>query len=226
MTASKGSADRSGGDPTAHWSVARLGELQAAKRHARVRHHFGIQSFGVNGWRGAEAGDRVIDDHDEVIERQEELYVVLAGRALFTIDAEEVDAPVGTLLFVTAEAQRGAVAVEPGTLVLAIGGEPGHPFTPSAWEEWGLLNIQELRDAARYDEAAEQYRSALERHPDHAGVHFNLACLFSLAGMRDDALEHLTRSVELEPRCARDARSDSDLDPIREDPRFSKLVGP
>src|SRR6266545_4892628 len=30
-----------------------------------VRHHFGITSFGVNTWTGREAGDRIINEHNE-----------------------------------------------------------------------------------------------------------------------------------------------------------------
>ena len=40
-----------------------------------VRHHFGIQSFGVNAWTAAKAGDRIINEHDEadVADQSEEL---------------------------------------------------------------------------------------------------------------------------------------------------------
>jgi tetratricopeptide (TPR) repeat protein len=30
-----------------------------------VRHHFGISSFGVNAWTARNAGDRIINEHDE-----------------------------------------------------------------------------------------------------------------------------------------------------------------
>ena len=30
-----------------------------------VRHHFGITAFGVNAWTGREAGERIINEHDE-----------------------------------------------------------------------------------------------------------------------------------------------------------------
>jgi hypothetical protein len=43
-----------------------------------VRHHFGITSFGINAWTGREAGDRIINEHDEsdADDQQEELYFV------------------------------------------------------------------------------------------------------------------------------------------------------
>ena len=47
-----------------------------------VRYHFGITSFGVNAWTAREAGDRIINEHDESEpDAQEELYLVLRGRA-------------------------------------------------------------------------------------------------------------------------------------------------
>ena len=30
-----------------------------------VRHHFGISSFGITAWTGREAGDRILNEHDE-----------------------------------------------------------------------------------------------------------------------------------------------------------------
>jgi uncharacterized cupin superfamily protein len=80
------------------WKTARLDELETDGRRILVRRQLDIRAFGVNAWRGAAPGDRVIDDHDEVVEGHEELYLVLAGRAVFDFDDGEVDAPAGTLL--------------------------------------------------------------------------------------------------------------------------------
>lgn len=58
-----------------------------------IRHHFGITSFGVNAWTAAEAGDRIINEHDEADDGNEELYIVTKGRAVFELDGERRDAP-------------------------------------------------------------------------------------------------------------------------------------
>jgi tetratricopeptide (TPR) repeat protein len=202
-----------------HDAAARLDDLFDGRR-APIRRHFGIRAFGVNAWRGGAPGDLVIDDHAEEVEGHEELYVVLRGRATFTVAGDELDAPPGTLLFVPPEARRTAIAAEPDTVVLALGAEPGKAFSASGWYEWDVLGIPDLVDAGRYDEAAARYAQALERHPDHPGILFNLACLESLAGRRDPALDHLRRSIELYPKHAEYARTDPDFDPIRHDPRF------
>ena len=56
------------------------------------------------------------------------------GHAVFTVDGEEVDAPAGTMVYLDDVSQRRhAIAKEPGTTVIAIGGVPGkHEL--SAWE--------------------------------------------------------------------------------------------
>ena len=200
--------------------TAPIDDLFEDGHRAPIRQRFDIQAFGVNGWRGAQPGDLVIDDHVEEVEKHEELYVVLRGRATFTLGDEELDAPAGTLVFVQPQLRRTAVAAEPDTVVLALGGRPGQPFSPSGWEEWGRLGITELVESQRYEEAADRYAGALERFPDHPGVLYNLACLESLAGARDDAFGHLERAIELYPKNAEYAREDADFDPIRDDPRF------
>ena len=103
-----------------------------------VRHHFDVQAFGVNAWIARAAGDEVIEDHDENgnAPGHSELYFVSTGRAIFTVDGDEVDAPAGTFVYVpTTGVRRKAVAKEPGTTVLALGGWPDRPFTVSAWEQ-------------------------------------------------------------------------------------------
>ena len=80
-------------------------------------------AFGVNTWTGRDAGDRIINEHDEA-EENEELYVVLQGRAVFELDAERVDAPAGTLVFAHPGVKRIAFAEEPETTIIALGGTP------------------------------------------------------------------------------------------------------
>jgi hypothetical protein len=103
-----------------------------------IRHHFGIQAFGVNAYVARGAGATVIDEHTEVEDSgtgHEELYLVASGHATFTVNGEKIDAPAGTLVFVRDPAlKRSAVARDAGTAVVAVGAEPGTAFTPSDWE--------------------------------------------------------------------------------------------
>ena len=50
------------------------------------------------------------------------------------------------------------------------------------------------------------------------------ACCESLAGRRDDALEHLRRAIELWDGARALAQGDSDFDPIRDEPAFQELL--
>jgi hypothetical protein len=93
------------------------------------------------------------------------VYVVLSGRATFTLDGEALDAPAGTLVFIRdVDVRRHARAEEPGTSVLAIGGPRGAAFEPSAWEDY--FAAERHRTAGDYDAYLAELEAALERRPD------------------------------------------------------------
>ena len=186
-----------------------------------VRHHFGITSFGVNAWTGRAAGDRIINEHDEA-EENEELYVVLQGRAVFELDGERVDAPAGTLVFAEPGVKRTAFAEEPETTIIALGGTPGQAYEPDGWELWSPLNP--LYQAGEYAEAADRGRALLEAHPQYPTVFYNVACCESLAGRTTDAIEHLRRAIDMSERSRALAKDDLDFDPIRDEPAFKELI--
>jgi tetratricopeptide (TPR) repeat protein len=187
-----------------------------------VRHHFGITSFGVNAWTGRDAGDRIINEHDEADEN-EELYLVHTGRARFELGGEEVDAPAGTFVFARPGLKRTAFAAEPGTTILALGGTPGQAYEPHGYEVWS--QVRPLYDAGRYDEAADRGRELIAANPQYPMVTYNVACAESLAGRRNDAIEHLRLAIEGNDRFREYAAEDSDFDTIREEPAFRELVG-
>jgi hypothetical protein len=105
-------------------------------RQRPVRHHLGITAFGINAWTGREVGDRIINEHDEEDDGNEELYFVSNGRAMFEPDGERRVAPEGTFVFVPPAVKRTAFAEEAGTTLVAIGGIPGKPYEPRGWEIW------------------------------------------------------------------------------------------
>ena len=211
------------------YAVARLEEIdeisdgRCASRP--VRYHFGITSFGVNAWTGREAGDRIINEHDEANdeEGQEELYLVHSGRARFELDGEHVDAPAGTFVFVRPGVKRTAFAEEPGTTLIALGGTPGEAYEPTGFELWAPL--MPLYEAGRYAEAADRGRELITAHPEYPGLLYNLACCESLAGRAADAIEHLRLAIERSEQSRSLATRDSDFDPIRDEPAFKELVG-
>src|SRR5438034_11213251 len=129
-----------------------------------VRHRFGIRSFGVNAWTGANAGDRILNEHteasDDGVEEDEELYFVHSGRATFELDGERVDAPAGTFVFVPPGVKRTAFAKEAETSILALGGTPGKAYEAVGWELWGEL--YPLYEAGEYAEATDRGRALVD----------------------------------------------------------------
>ncbi len=188
-----------------------------------IRYHFGITSFGINAWTGHEAGDRIINEHDEVEDGEEELYLVQRGRARFELDGESIDAPADTLVFVRPGAKRTAFAEEAGTTIIALGGTPGKAYEPTGFEIWAPL--APLYAAGEYAEAADRGKELIRDHPEYPGLLYNVACCESLAGRSAEAIEHLRLAIERADRFRSFATEDSDFDPTRNDPAFKELVG-
>ena len=190
-----------------------------------VRHHFGITSFGMTAWPAREVGDRILNEHDEADanDRSEEHYLVQSGRAVFELGGERVDASAGTFVFAPPGVKRTAFAEEPGTTIVAIGGVPGQAYTPVGWELWAQFR-------PHYE--AGEHVALVDRRPPavHANHHnpllaSNHACLESLTGRTDDAIEHLRQAIDASEQFRGYAKGDSDLDAIRDTPAFRELVG-
>ena len=209
------------------YAVARLEDIDeltdGREPYRPVRHHFGITSFGVTAWTAPEAGDRIINEHDESEpDGHEELYLVLRGRATFELDGDRVDAPTGTFVFAPPGVKRTAFAEEAGTTLVALGGTPGKAYVPDGWELWAPLNP--LYQAGEHAEAADRGRELVEAHPQYPALLYNLACCESLAGRAGDAVEHLGRAIDRSERYRSFAEDDSDFDPIRDEPAFKALL--
>ena len=157
--------------------IDEIGELDDGRAPMRaVRHHFGITSFGVNAWVAGEAGARIINEHDESEpDAQEELYLVLRGRASFVVDGDQFDAPAGTFVFVRPGVKRTAFGEEPGTTIIAVGGVPGKAYEPGGWELFAPL--RPLYEKGDYAEAADRGRELLAGDPPYADLFYNVALL-------------------------------------------------
>ncbi len=213
----------------ASFKVAHLEDIEELNDgrcpYRAVRHHLGISSFGVNSWTAKDAGDRIINEHDESEQdSDEELYLVLSGRARFELDGENVDAPTGTFVLAGLGVNRTAFAEEAGTTVIVMGGRPGKVYYPHGWEVWAPFTP--LYEAGKYAEAADRARELIDgKELQYPQPLFNLACCESLAGRPADAIEHLRRAIELAGEWREYAKADSDFDAIRDDPAFRELVG-
>ncbi|MDX6413044.1 MAG: hypothetical protein QOH23_454 [Gaiellaceae bacterium] len=204
------------------WRVARLDDLERRGRFIPVREHLGIHAFGINAIKQDEDGT-LINEHDED-GGQEEVYVVLDGTATFEIDGETFEAPAGTFVSVEPEARRSATG---DATILALGGTVGEAYQSMDWgEAWTDHNeSMTAYGEQRYADATAAVRRALEKFPDHAGLNYNYACFATLAGEIDDeTFAHLRKGVDLFPPFRDQARGDSDLDAVRDDPRFEEAL--
>jgi quercetin dioxygenase-like cupin family protein len=205
---------------SAGFEVRRIDELpeipvsSAGINWRPIRRTFGISAFGVNAYTG-EPGQTVVEEHTEERLGHEELYVVVAGRARFELDGESVDAPAGTLVYLRDPAvKRHAVAEEPGTTVLAVGGKPGEAFEPSPWEWW--FEAAPLAERGDWRAAADFLARGLEEYGEHPALVYNLACYEAQAGRLDEATAHARRALELDPTLREWALEDADLEAIRD----------
>ena len=208
------------------YRVATIDELQdiayRQDTHMRpVRHQLGISAFGTNAWTAAQEGDRLMPEHAED-EGIEELYVVVRGHARFEVDGDTVDAPEGTLVFVPPQVDRTAFAEEPGTTVLAVGSNIGQAYEVRDWEVWA--EFHPAYDAGDYDAVIDRAREPLEAG-GYPGPLYNLACCEALTGRKLDAIGHLQVALRGRPGLRDLAKTDTDLDSLREEPAFRELVG-
>lgn len=185
-----------------------------------VRMTLDVRAFGCNAYTAAEAGLDVVEPHTEASSGHDELYFVHAGRARFTIDSVDYDAPAGTYVHIPdPRSHRAAVALEAGTTVLSFGGPP--TFEPSAWE-WAFRSGPLMRsDPGRARAVLDE---GLAQHPQSGELHYNLACLEAIAGNRDAAIAALRRAFELRPELGGYAAGDDDLASLRGDPEFEALA--
>lgn len=171
-----------------------------------IARRFDIQAFGVNAYTAEKPGDWVVEEHTETQNGHEELYMVVRGHARFTVDDEDIDAPAGTIVFVSDPAlKRVARAVDEDTVVLAVGAKPGEAFTRSGWEWSFFAAAQEPEDAVA------TMRDGIEKLGESGPGFYHLARHELRAGRREEAREHLARALELEPDLRKYAEQDDDL---------------
>jgi quercetin dioxygenase-like cupin family protein len=210
------------------YQILSLDEIEPVPYHARegqklltIQRLLDYRAAGINGWIG-DPGESLVPEHEED-SGNEELYVVVRGRAAFTVDGERIDAPAGTLIHVLSGEKRTAVSEEAGTIVVAIGATIGQANEPSGWT--GFVVADALRRDGRVDEGRTVIREMIDRFPDAWHAPYNAACYEALAGNPDEAFELLRQAQRMNPNeIRRYLEGDSDLDSLRDDPRFQELL--
>jgi DNA-binding beta-propeller fold protein YncE len=76
--------------------------------------------------------------------------------------------------------------------------------------------------AKDYAAAIENFKKAAEITPDHPTLFYNLACMYALAGRKNDALSSLGKIADM--GVIMPAEKDSDLDAIKDTPEFKRII--
>jgi Flp pilus assembly protein TadD len=96
----------------------------------------------------------------------------------------------------------------------------GDPDNISIWLALGWC----YKRTGKLDRAIEALEEALCAAPNDAIVHYNLACYWSLAKNKRQALVCLSRAIDLEDQYRNLVADEPDFDSIRSDPAFQALV--
>jgi tetratricopeptide (TPR) repeat protein len=76
----------------------------------------------------------------------------------------------------------------------------------------------------RVDQSIEVMRQAYQAHPDVPVVLYNLACYYSLAREKDQALSWLGRALRMHQEFIKLISDETDFDPLRDDEDFQHLL--
>jgi mannose-6-phosphate isomerase-like protein (cupin superfamily) len=195
-----------------NYAVVSIADMEAVDLPAGVRWHpirplLGVRATGVSAYSAREAGETVVEPHDEASDGRghEELYVVISGKARFTVGGDELDAGPGTLVLVRPGTHRAAVASEPGTLVLAVGGPP--TFEP-AGSEWLELARPHFESAPERAEAL--LDRGIEEIPESAAIPYGRALLAATHGRHEEAASELRTAIARDPRL----RAEAEREPL------------
>lgn len=93
---------------------------------------------------------------------------------------------------------------------------------PRDGEEW-FNRASRFHHSDRFPEAIDAFKRVAELGYRKATAMYNVACGYSMLNDRDNAFAWLERSLEAGFDGRNYLRDDSDLDPLRSDPRFKKL---
>jgi hypothetical protein len=200
------------------WRALAVEDVEALPwRHSELRWlplrgALGTRIAGVGGFVADRAGQQVVEDHVESSDGRahEELYLVLRGRARFTLDGAGLDAPAGTLLLIDdAGVRRSAVAEEAGTVVIVFGGPPTFEAAASEWIERARAYAASEPDRARAE--LHELRTVYAGSP---AVLVGEAVVHAAGGSPDAAVPVLRELLRLRPELRERLADDPDLGPL------------
>jgi len=103
------------------------------------------------------------------------------------------------------------------------------PESPGVIDALGLLGVT-LAEQKRFSEAEKLFQQAITIAAKQPGrvllpmTQYNFACAAAIAGQGEDALFYLRQAIDSGYGNAEQISSDTDLEPLRKDPRFAILI--
>jgi len=83
-----------------------------------------------------------------------------------------------------------------------------------------------LLNHGHYEDARQHFQEILLKNKAADYAFYGLALLSSMTGDTQKCIDHLTEAIRLNTQYRFQARSDSDFDPVADDPRFTELLYP
>ena len=75
-----------------------------------------------------------------------------------------------------------------------------------------------------YPAAQTRFEKAIRLKPEYVDPFYNLVCLFALTDRPEQALRYLKRAISMHPEVKTWAKDDTDLEKLRNQPGFGKIV--
>ncbi|MEQ9235725.1 tetratricopeptide repeat protein [Coleofasciculus sp. E2-BRE-01] len=94
---------------------------------------------------------------------------------------------------------------------------------PDFYQAWNSLG-NAFYHSHQYTEAITAYDHALQLEPNLADTWYNRACCRALQGYVDLAIDSLKQAIEINPNLRKQAKTDADLESIRNSWRFPEIV--
>lgn len=94
---------------------------------------------------------------------------------------------------------------------------------PGRMDIWGMKAIA-LARLGRYDEALVSINKQIDLVPEFPSGIYNRACIYSLKGDRENALEDLRKAVTMNPSFRKQAVNDDDFKNLFNDEEFKKIT--
>ncbi len=82
----------------------------------------------------------------------------------------------------------------------------------------------ELLGEKKFDESVEAFKKCIELRPDDSTPYYNVACALSLKGEKEKAIDWFEKALAKGFDDEKHVEQDSDLDPIRGEKRFQKVL--